>query len=81
MPITGARRMMKIGFTDWSVPAVISVPKSPRSVKSRANRFIDEPACSNPDQNMAAPKKRTAHTPTLIRSTLSRQTNTIVHVK
>ena len=32
-------------------------------MRSRAKRFIDEPACSKPDQNIAAPRKSSAHRP------------------
>ncbi len=57
MPITGASRMMKIGLIDWSVDAGISIPKTVRSVRSRAKRFSDEPACSKPDQKTAMSRK------------------------
>ena len=54
---TGAKMMMKPAFTDWRKPAGMSQPKTFRSVRSCANRFRDEPACSKPDQKIAARMK------------------------
>ena len=62
-PKTGASRMMKTGFTDWSQLAGISQPRITRSVKRSAKRFIEEPACSNPDQKSAARTKSQNITP------------------
>src|SRR5687767_4367098 len=66
---TGASRMMNVEFTDCSQLAGISHPFMTRSVNRWANRFIDDPACSNPDQKHAAARKQTAITPTLFFST------------
>ena len=60
---SGASRMMNIEFTDCSQLAGISHPPMMRSVSRSANRFIDEPACSKPDQKHAAARKHTAMTP------------------
>ena len=77
LPTTGARMMMNSGLMFCSSEAGISKEPKVRSVKSRANRFIDEPACSKPDQNIAAPRNSSAITNTLLRSLPSRQTNRI----
>src|SRR5829696_139525 len=53
-PNTGAKMMMKIGLMFCSHPAGIAQPNTVRLVRSRAKRFSDDPACSNPDQNTAA---------------------------
>src|SRR5687767_1303078 len=58
----GASKMMNVEFTDWSQLAGISQPPITRSVRRSAKRFIDEPACSNPDQKQAAARKHTAIT-------------------
>jgi hypothetical protein len=55
--------MMNIEFTDCNQLAGISHPPMTRSVSLSANRFIDDPACSNPDQKHAAARKHTAITP------------------
>src|SRR5687768_12596635 len=60
----GASRMMNTAFTDCSQLAGISHPAITRSVRRSANKFIDEPACSKPDQKHAAARKQTAITPT-----------------
>src|SRR5687767_3234044 len=60
----GASRMMNTPLTDCSQLAGISQPLTMRSVSRSANRVIDDPACSNPDQKHAAARKQTAITPT-----------------
>src|SRR5687767_10412301 len=60
----GASRMMNTPLTDCSQLAGISHPLTMRSVSRSANRVIDEPACSKPDQKHAAARKHTAITPT-----------------
>ena len=65
----GASRMMNIEFTDCNQLAGISHPPIMRLVSLSANRFIDEPACSKPDQKQAAARKQTAITPTRFFST------------
>ena len=57
-PKMGAKMMMKMGFIAWSQLAGASHPKITRSVCSAAKMFRADPACSNPDQNKAAPTKR-----------------------
>ena len=66
---TGASRMMKSAFTDCSQLAGISHPAIIRLVSRWANRFIDDPPCSNPDQKQAAARNVTAMTPTRFFST------------
>ena len=56
IPKTGAKRMMKSGFTAASQLAGISHPKITRLVSRSAKRVSEEPPCSNPDQKSAAPK-------------------------
>src|SRR5690606_16503900 len=56
-PTTGANRMMKNELTDWRLDAGMSKPRIDRSVRSRANRLSDVPACSKPDQKIATSRK------------------------
>ena len=60
----GASVMMNSGLTACSQLAGISQPNSMRSVWRSANRLSEEPACSKPDQNIAAPTNRMMITPT-----------------
>ena len=64
IPNTGARATMKKALSDWNQLAGISQLKNVRSVRRSANRLSEEPACSNPDQNRAAPTKNTKMAPT-----------------
>jgi hypothetical protein len=59
---TGASRMMNIEFTDWRKLAGTSHPPITRSVRSRAKRLSEEPACSKPDQKTAEKTKSTTIT-------------------
>ena len=51
--------MMKIGLTDWSHEAGISQCPITRLVSRSAKRFIEDPACSYPDQKRTAARKKT----------------------
>ena len=53
---------MNSGLTFWNHEAGTSKPPNWRSVSWLAKIDSDEPACSKPDQNSAAPTKRTAST-------------------
>jgi hypothetical protein len=65
---TGANRITNAGCTDWNQPAGISKPPTKRSVWRLANRFIEDPACSKPDQNSAHAMNITSTTCTRRRS-------------
>jgi len=45
-PKTGAKAMMKTGFTDWNQLAGISHPSRALSVNTSAKMVRDDPACS-----------------------------------
>src|SRR3954463_12970858 len=61
---TGASATTKKEFTTCSHSKGTSKPNRFRLVKSLANRFSDDGACSNPDQKMAAKTKSTTITAT-----------------
>ena len=65
----GAKRITKAGCTDWNQPAGTSKPPTTRSVWRLANRFIDDPACSKPDQKSAQAMNITSTTTMRPRST------------
>src|SRR5262245_13456946 len=50
---TGARATTKIGCTNWNQLAGNSQPKMMRLVFRSANRFSEDPACSNDPQKIA----------------------------
>ena len=72
---------MNTPFTDCSQLAGISQPLMTRSVRRSANRFIDDPACSKPDQKHAAARKQTAITPTRFFSTVVKPPNSTTYRK
>lgn len=62
---TGARVITKMGLNDWSHPAGTSngwPREMTRCVKRSAKMFRDEPACSNPAQNIAEAMNNTITT-------------------
>ena len=68
---TGASKMIQSEFTDCNCPASIRMPSSVRAVLFWAKRLSVEPACSNADQNTAAPRKSTKMTRCRLRSSRS----------
>ena len=60
--------MMNREFSDWNQVLGKLQPSIDVRVLRSANRFSVEPACSNSDQNSAAPRKSTPITYSCLRS-------------
>ena len=73
--------MMNTALTDCSQLAGISHPPITLFVKRSANRFMDEPACSKPDQKHAAATHMTPITTTRFFSTCVSRPNIATHNK
>ena len=51
MANSGAKKMMKSGFSDWNCDACTVTPATSRSKLRSANRLMELPACSKSAQN------------------------------